>query len=980
AGTRYYYQTRAYDLAGNNSAYTSIASDWTELMNPTTPSGLTATAVLTSQINLSWTASTDSGGSGLAGYKIERSTSGLAGTFSQIATAPATTYSNTGLTASKRYYYKVRAYDNAGNNSAYTSTVNALTPAVNETTPPSTPGGLTATAMSTSQINLSWTASTDTGGSTLAGYKIERSTDGVTFSQIATTTTTTYSNIELLTGTRYYYQVRAYDLAGNNSAYTSIASDWTDVTAPPVPTGFAATAVDTTIIDVSWTAPVDQDGSGIAGYKLQRSTSSSGPFSQIVDTPATIYSDTGRTPGTTYYYKVCAYDNAGNQGLFTSAVQSTTPTSHTVSTPLVPTGVAHTITEVLRTYTVSNSVCSLGHPLKYEFEWGDGSPNSPPDPSTVRNHVFSTEGTFSVKARASCDWKLSFFSNPLSVTVQNSGIITGDDINVPVYLPFDFKYAGTSYPGGSWPLRVCTNGWVSLTSSATSGPPAGLPTTSVSDVIAGFWDDLKPTGGSNGVVSWAATPSELVITWNAAAYYRNTSAHATFAITLKSDSTIDLTYGAVDLTTYYVQGFQYGTSWGKTWATSGAPQPRTIQNFYCFSTNTPYELIYGYKTDGTSTTNPLLVDTNRIDVVFVGDGFPIGDLTLFQNKTKDTADAARLTKPIADQLSMFNFWRVLPIAPTSGTSTMEIFRDPFIWYDEGRRKITNASSVSRAGNITCVLANSTSLNRGKSEMGGNGSVLVWGGPNITRFQQLFVHEFGHALGGLGDEYISEKGFAKSYNEPRDSTTKTLAPVLTLTVTYTADSTNPPRPFIVRPRLLYDYLEYSAVWINKVTNGVRTQVAYFDNSSSSFFYKEHCGTCPAQAAGHQPHDLATPPVEFPFTPTAPNDVYEVNLWTVGMISELWVDVDHSSVCSDGSLPPNLTTCRDTTKWRSGDTDPEFGDGTLHVYSGALESPFGIWRPTRNKCLMSEHDDENDPLRYCLVCRNAISQRMTQPYPN
>jgi chitodextrinase len=99
---------------------------------PSTPTNLTATAISTSQVNLAWSASTDTGGSGLAGYKIYRG-----GT--QIATTAGTSYSNTGLTASTNYSYTVSAYDAAGNNSAQSGSVSATTQAVAPTT---CPGGV----------------------------------------------------------------------------------------------------------------------------------------------------------------------------------------------------------------------------------------------------------------------------------------------------------------------------------------------------------------------------------------------------------------------------------------------------------------------------------------------------------------------------------------------------------------------------------------------------------------------------------------------------------------------------------------------------------------------------------------------------------------------------------------------------------------------------------------------------------------------
>src|SRR5436190_221461 len=94
---------------------------------PTVPTGLTASAVSSSQINLSWTASSDN--VGVSGYRVYRN-----GT--QIATTSATSFANTGLSPSTTYSYTVAAYDAAGNLSAQSSSASATTPAPPDTTPP----------------------------------------------------------------------------------------------------------------------------------------------------------------------------------------------------------------------------------------------------------------------------------------------------------------------------------------------------------------------------------------------------------------------------------------------------------------------------------------------------------------------------------------------------------------------------------------------------------------------------------------------------------------------------------------------------------------------------------------------------------------------------------------------------------------------------------------------------------------------------
>ncbi|MFZ3136058.1 MAG: fibronectin type III domain-containing protein [Thermodesulfovibrionales bacterium] len=173
------------------------------------PSNLTATAVSSSQINLSWSDNSTNE----TGFKIERKT-GSGGTYSQIAivSANVTTYSNTGLLSSTTYYYRVRAYNAAGDsgytNEAYATTTYSYTP--------NAPSNPIATAISSSQINLSWQDNSNNE----TGFKIERKTgSGGTYTQIAivSANVTTYSDTGLSSGTTYYYRVRAYNVVGNSN-------------------------------------------------------------------------------------------------------------------------------------------------------------------------------------------------------------------------------------------------------------------------------------------------------------------------------------------------------------------------------------------------------------------------------------------------------------------------------------------------------------------------------------------------------------------------------------------------------------------------------------------------------------------------------------------------------------------------------------------------------------------------------------------
>jgi len=200
----------------------NVSEGETDTQPPTVPQNLNATAASSSQINLSWDASTDNGGGTVAGYKIFRDSNST-----PIATVTdGTSYNDTGLTADTTYDYTVLAFDDANptNASAKSTIASATTSPLIDVDPPTVPINLSATATSAKQINLSWDASTDIGGGTVAGYKIFR--DGNSTPIATVTDGTTYSDTGLTANTTYVYTVSAFDNASptNESVVSSQAS------------------------------------------------------------------------------------------------------------------------------------------------------------------------------------------------------------------------------------------------------------------------------------------------------------------------------------------------------------------------------------------------------------------------------------------------------------------------------------------------------------------------------------------------------------------------------------------------------------------------------------------------------------------------------------------------------------------------------------------------------------------------------------
>ncbi len=200
------------DQTGATRDYFTITKGEGAPQLPSAPTNLTANAVSSSQIQLNWV---DNSGDE-SGFKIERSTDNVS--FTQIATVAAniTSFANSGLTPSTQYFYRVCA-TNAVGDSLYSNTANATTQGTNL----NAPTALSATAVAKNRINLAWTDNSTNE----TGFKIERSVDGVAFTQIATVAANakTYSSTGLKANKQYWYRVRAYS-GTLNSAYSNVAT------------------------------------------------------------------------------------------------------------------------------------------------------------------------------------------------------------------------------------------------------------------------------------------------------------------------------------------------------------------------------------------------------------------------------------------------------------------------------------------------------------------------------------------------------------------------------------------------------------------------------------------------------------------------------------------------------------------------------------------------------------------------------------
>ena len=279
------------------------------------------------QTTLSWTASTEAGGT-ISQYLVERCQGAGCTSFAQIGTSTTTSYNDKGLTASTSYSYRVRAEDTASTLGPYSSVVTITTPAPI----PSLPGNLTATVASGTQVNLAWVASTETGG-TVSSYLVQRCEGAgcTNFAQVGTSATTTYNDTGLATGNSYSYRVQASDTAGGLSPFSNVASATPGP--PTAPSGLTATAASMVQINLSWTASTSSVG--LANYIVQRCQGAGCTnFAQVASFAATTttYNDTGLTAGTSYSYQVQASDIDGGVSPFSNVATASTLSSATAIT------------------------------------------------------------------------------------------------------------------------------------------------------------------------------------------------------------------------------------------------------------------------------------------------------------------------------------------------------------------------------------------------------------------------------------------------------------------------------------------------------------------------------------------------------------------------------------------------------------------------------------------------------------------------
>jgi fibronectin type 3 domain-containing protein len=293
---------------------------------PSGPANLTVTPGNTGA-TLNWTASTSGSPTSYSIYR-GTATDGEATTPIATVSGTTTTFSDTGLTNGKTYYYNVAANNSVG--VSPDSNEVSISPGVITAAPPA-PTGLTANPADSS-VDLTWNPS---AGAT--SYSIYRGTTsgGEGATPVGTSTSDSFNDTGLTNGTGYYYTVAANDTGGASAKSAETNTVPTAVVVPPpVPFGVVVTPT-TSQIQLQWTYE-----EGVTSYQIYRGTTPGGEGATPLATVASSsYTDTTVTSGVTYYYEIVALTGATASARSSEYAAST---SGAVTVPSTPTGLVAT--------------------------------------------------------------------------------------------------------------------------------------------------------------------------------------------------------------------------------------------------------------------------------------------------------------------------------------------------------------------------------------------------------------------------------------------------------------------------------------------------------------------------------------------------------------------------------------------------------------------------------------------------------------
>jgi fibronectin type 3 domain-containing protein len=327
--TTYYYYVIAYNGAGESEA-SEVVQAQTQAepeAAPTPPEDLAYSELTSNSVRLTWTDTSDDE----AGFRLERSQTDDFALVDAFTLDPnTTTYQDSNLLPDTRYYYRVVAFNAAGDSDVGNG-LEVQTP--EEILPLPAPTALGVQDNTPTTITLTWQ---DNSGNE-EGFSITYSTNGgQTFMTLDTTAAdqTIYTHSGLDPETTYHYRVYAY-LGQQTSDYSNTLAATTDPLPPVVPTApslLEATSILAHSIVLTWQDNSDNED----GFRLERADDENftavTPFDIAAD--ETRYEDTGLAAETIYYYRIRAYNPAGDSP-YADPIPVTTVSEPPVATPII---------------------------------------------------------------------------------------------------------------------------------------------------------------------------------------------------------------------------------------------------------------------------------------------------------------------------------------------------------------------------------------------------------------------------------------------------------------------------------------------------------------------------------------------------------------------------------------------------------------------------------------------------------------------
>jgi len=302
--TSYYYRIRSFNEEAF-SEYSSVLNVTTvALQPPSSPTNLTAIGITKNSVTLHW----EDNANNEKGYRLFRSMTSETG-YNNIAIIDANTeeYTDSGLEPNITYYYKINAYNEDGN-SIYSNELETTTLPL---LPPNPPTNLESTYISHNSTTLEWIDNSDNE----SGFQIFRTfADNIDYQLIHTTIQdiNIYTDSLLLSDTAYIYRIRAFNDDGFSSYTNNLSVTTLPVPPPKNPSGLASKEITKNSVIMSWIDNSDDED----GFEIEKSKGNDDLF-RVIDTieaDVTEFHDYGLFPGSTYYYRIRAFNQIGYSG------------------------------------------------------------------------------------------------------------------------------------------------------------------------------------------------------------------------------------------------------------------------------------------------------------------------------------------------------------------------------------------------------------------------------------------------------------------------------------------------------------------------------------------------------------------------------------------------------------------------------------------------------------------------------------------